>query len=106
MYCKKCGAQIADDAKFCPSCGASVNGTTRPDDPSVSRKSRLIALLLCWFLGCFGAHRFYTGRPLSAVFMILTIGGLGIWALVDLIVILCGDFKDSDGKKLLTWLDQ
>lgn len=38
--------------------------------------------------------------------MILTIGGLGISALVDLIVILCGEFKDSDGKKLLTWLDQ
>ena len=38
--------------------------------------------------------------------MILTIGGLGIWALVDLIVILCGDFKDSEGRKLMTWLDQ
>lgn len=106
MFCKQCGAQIADDSKFCPSCGAPINGTTRPDDSSVSRKSRLIALLLCWFLGVFGAHRFYAGRPLSAVFMILTIGGLGIWALVDLIVILCGDFKDSEGRKLKTWLDQ
>lgn len=106
MYCKKCGAQIAGDARFCPSCGAPVNGTTRSDDPAVSSKSRLIALLLCWLLGVFGAHRFYAGRPLSAIFMILTLGGLGIWALVDLIVILCGDFKDGDGRKILTWLDQ
>lgn len=106
MYCKKCGAHIANDSKFCPSCGAPVNGSSKSGDSSASRKSRLIALLLCWFLGVFGAHRFYTGRPLSAIFMILTIGGLGIWAFVDLLVILCGNFKDRDGKKLLTWLDQ
>lgn len=106
MYCRKCGAEIADDARFCPLCGAPVNGTTSPYDPSVSRKSRLIAALLCWFLGVFGAHRFYVGRPVSAIFMILTIGGLGLWAFVDLIVIVCGDFKDSDGNRLLTWLDQ
>lgn len=106
MYCKKCGENITPDAKFCPSCGAPVNGTTKAADPEVSRKSRLIALLLCWFLGVFGAHRFYVGRPLSAIFMILTLGGLGIWALIDLIVIVCGDFKDKNKKKLVTWLDQ
>ena len=106
MYCKKCGSQIAEDSKFCPSCGAPVNGSTRPDDPIVSRKSRLIAALLCWFLGCFGAHRFYVGRTGSAIAMIFTIGGLGIWAFIDLIIIICGDFKDNKGKKLLTWLDQ
>lgn len=37
--------------------------------------------------------------------MILTLGGLGLWALVDAIVILCGEFKDSDGQKIKTWID-
>lgn len=106
MYCKKCGAQIADNAQFCPSCGTPVQGAAQPDDALISRKSRLVALLLCWFVGVFGAHRFYTGRIGSAIFMILTLGGLGIWALVDLIIIACGDFKDKEGKKLVIWLDQ
>lgn len=106
MYCKKCGAEIADNSRFCPECGTAFYGSARPDDPSVSRKSRLIALLLCWFLGCFGAHRFYVGRTGSAIAMIFTLGGLGIWAFVDLIVIICGNFKDDEGRKLLSWLDQ
>lgn len=106
MFCNTCGAQIADNSKFCPSCGAPVKGATNSNDSSVSRKSRLVALLLCWFLGVLGIHRFYVSRHISAIFMILTVGGLGIWALVDLFVILFGDFKDSEGKKLVSWLDQ
>ncbi len=106
MFCSKCGAQIPDYSKSCPVCGANVYGPATYNNPIASRKSRLIALILCWFLGVFGAHRFYVGRGWSGVFMILTLGGIGIWTLVDLIVILCGDFKDKDGRKLLTWLDQ
>jgi TM2 domain-containing membrane protein YozV len=72
---------------------------------SISRRSRLVALLLCWFLGIFGAHRFYAGRPVSAVFMILTLGGLGIWALVDLIIIICGAFRDAEGNRIFKWME-
>ncbi|MCB1113014.1 MAG: TM2 domain-containing protein, partial [Chlamydiia bacterium] len=42
----------------------------------------------CWFLGCFGARRFYVGKVRSAILMIFALGGLGIWALIDLISIL------------------
>lgn len=90
--CPKCGAEITE---------AHVCGATQP----VSPKSRLVAAILAWYLGVFGVHRFYAGRIVSGIFMILTFGGLGIWALIDAIVVLCGEFKDSDGLKIRTWID-
>jgi|TARA_B100002003_G_C14141145_1_gene548725 TM2 domain-containing membrane protein YozV len=65
-----------------------------------SEKGFVPALILCILLGGFGAHRFYVGKPLTAILMILTLGGLGIWALIDLIVIATGGFKDSKGLKI------
>ena len=65
-----------------------------------SEKGFVPALLLCLLLGGFGAHRFYVGKPLTAILMILTLGGFGIWALIDLIVIATGGFKDSKGLKI------
>ena len=65
-----------------------------------SEKGFVPALILCILLGGFGAHRFYVGKPLTAILMILTFGGLGIWALIDLIVIATGGFKDSKGLKI------
>jgi len=64
-------------------------------------KSKMTALLLCFFLGEFGAHRFYVGKTGSAVAMLLTCGGFGIWALVDFITICMGNFTDVDGNKLV-----
>ena len=65
-----------------------------------SEKGFVPALLLCLLLGGFGAHRFYVGKPLTAILMILTLGGVGIWALIDLIIIATGGFKDSKGLKI------
>ena len=72
---------------------------------SISSKSRLAAALLCFFLGCFGAHRFYLKKTGTAILMLCTLGGLGIWALVDLIFILTGSFRDKDGKRVYQWLE-
>ncbi len=68
-----------------------------------SEKKRLIAFLLCFFLGPLGVHRFYVGKTGTGVAMILTIGGFGIWALVDLVMILCGAFKDKEGLPITEW---
>ena len=69
----------------------------------VSDKSRLAAALLCWFLGTLGIHRFYVGKTGTGVLMIVTLGGVGIWTIIDFIVILIGSFRDKDGKALQNW---
>ena len=71
----------------------------------VSPRARLVALLLCIFLGIFGAHRFYVGKIGTAILMICTFGGFGIWVLVDLIFIACGIFRDKQGRRLFKWFE-
>lgn len=71
----------------------------RPASP----KSRLAAALLAWFLGVIGIHRFYVGKVGTGILMILTLGGLGIWVLIDFIVILLGSFKDKEERYLANW---
>ncbi|MDG1127141.1 MAG: TM2 domain-containing protein [Hellea sp.] len=66
----------------------------------VSEKKMVPALLLALFLGTLGAHRFYVGKAGTAVLMIFTLGGFGIWLLIDMISIITGSFTDKDGKKL------
>jgi hypothetical protein len=68
-----------------------------------SQRSRSVALILGVLLGCFGAHRFYAGRPGSAVLQLCTIGGLGLWALYDCILIGTGNFRDGDGRRIIRW---
>ncbi len=70
-----------------------------------SKKSRLVALLLCIFLGGLGIHRFYVGKVGTGILTIITIAGFfGIWPLIDLILIAMGSFKDSEGKRLVKWV--
>ena len=63
-------------------------------------KSKVTALLLCFFLGAWGAHRFYVGKAGTGILYLLTFGLLGIGVLIDLIVIACGGFRDSLGRPL------
>lgn len=73
------------------------------DDWSISEKKRLPALLLCFFLGSFGIHRFYVGKVGTGILWLLTVGLLGIGTLVDFIMIIVGSFKDKYGKVVETW---
>jgi hypothetical protein len=76
------------------------------DDPAFldpSDKSRGVATALAALLGPFGAHRFYVGKNGSGALMAVTLGGLGVWYLYDLIVVAAGDFRDADGRRLSRW---
>ena len=63
-------------------------------------KSKVAAALLCFFLGALGVHRFYVGKVGTGIVQLLTLGGFGIWALIDFIMILMGSFTDANGKQL------
>lgn len=65
-----------------------------------SKKSPIVALLLCIFLGNLGVHRFYVGKTGTGILMLLTSGGFGIWYLIDLASLISNQFKDADGNTL------
>jgi len=60
----------------------------------------IITLLFCFFLGVFGVHRFYNGKIGTGLLMLFTLGGFGIWATIDFILILVGVFEKKDGTKI------
>ena len=63
-------------------------------------KSKFTAILLCFFLGSLGIHRFYLGYTLIGVIQLLTFGGVLIWAIIDFIRLIIDSLKDSEGKNL------
>ena len=67
---------------------------------SQSQNQWIVVLLLAFFLGFIGAHRFYVGKNGTGVLMILTVGGIGLWVLYDLIIIITGNFKTKEGNKV------
>lgn len=69
----------------------------------VSPSSRLAAALLCFLLGWLGVHRFYVGKVGTGLLQLFTFGGMGVWTLVDLIIILVGTFRDKYGRLLINW---
>jgi len=73
-----------------------------PEDP-ISRRSRGLALALSFFGGVFGLHRFYVDKPRTAIAMLLTFGGCGIWYLYDLVLVAAGEFRDSEDLPLRNW---
>lgn len=63
-------------------------------------KSFIVTLLLALFVPI-GVHRFYTGHTGIGIVQLITIGGCGIWTIIDLIAIITGSFRDSEGRPLV-----
>ncbi len=66
-----------------------------------SPKSFVAAVLLCFFLGTLGIHRFYVGKVGTGILMLITFGGFGIWYIIDFVMIVCSAFKDKQ-RRLIT----
>lgn len=114
MYCTKCGKEVEDGAKFCPYCGASLEGedefgkaSTRSNDNETksddsNAKSKLVAGILQIIPGL-GIGRFYagyTGIGIAQLLLTLFFGVGSIWCLVDGILILTGTPNcDAEGVK-------
>ena len=64
------------------------------------KKHYFATVLLCFFLGMLGAHRFYNRQIKTGCLMLITLGGAGIWYLYDLITLLVGKYKGYKGKKI------
>jgi len=65
-----------------------------------SDKSNTVALLLCFFIGVLGVHRFYVGKVGTGILHLVTLGAFGIWTLVDLVMIILQKFTDGEGNTL------
>jgi len=115
-FCSKCGKQMDDSATTCPACGAAVTGsegeqkqaqTKAPAQAPIivnvennnvntnagvaasgHKKDKWIAWLLCFFLGIFGAHKFYEGKIGMGILYLFTGGLFGIGAFVDFWILL------------------
>jgi hypothetical protein len=97
-FCYNCKAETNPNATICMKCGVSLKHENQIDGDG---KDWLTTVLLCFFLGIFGIHRFYTGHTAIGVVQLLTLGGCGIWALIDFIMIIVGSFRDAKGNLLV-----
>ena len=110
-FCKHCGAQIPEDAIICTKCGRQVeeikkssaeapnivinnaNTNTNVNQNNIGgrpmrEKNKWVALLLCFFFGFIGIHKFYEGKVGMGILYILTIGLFGFGVIIDFFVLL------------------
>jgi len=110
MFCKADVNNVVNEAKGTPETSTPVINITNTSSNvntanaggiGIPHKSKMTALILCFFLGVLGVHRFYVGKTGSGIVWLFTGGLCGIGALVDFVVILLGNFTDKFGRPLV-----
>ena len=107
-FCKHCGGKIPSAAVICTHCGCQVEEMKHTEQPSIvinnantntntnvnaamgglRAKNKWVSVLLCFFLGFFGAHKFYEGKIGMGILYLFTGGLFGFGCLIDFIVLL------------------
>lgn len=109
-FCKHCGQKIPKDAVLCTFCGRMVEEAQQNAAPQIvinndnnnvnsnvnqanaalssKMKNKWVAVALCFFLGAFGAHKFYEGKVGMGILYLCTFGLCGIGTLIDFFVLL------------------
>jgi predicted RNA-binding Zn-ribbon protein involved in translation (DUF1610 family) len=95
-FCSSCGAVIKKEAEICPKCGVRQKPANGGGTEINSRWTTL--LILSIFLGELGVDRFYVGKIGTGILKLVTVGGCGVWWLIDIITIVQNKFTDSDGN--------
>ncbi len=120
MNCPNCGATIEPGQIKCFKCGSAVQMVSPQVSPQMQSaqpqpagsfsqtipateepKDWLSTLLMCFFVGYLGVHRFYTGSIAIGLIQFFTLGLCGVWTLIDFVLILTGAYRDSNGRKLV-----
>lgn len=91
--CPFCGEKINLNAIKCKHCGERL-------DKEKTGKSWVKTYFLCCIFGILGVHNFYNGKVGIGLAQLFTLGGLGIWCFIDIILILTNKYRDFEGRKL------
>lgn len=102
-FCSHCGKPIEPNMAYCPHCSTELKSSVSPTMISVKKspKSANITWLLCVLFGLFGIHRLYVNKLGTGFIMFITIGGFGLWTLLDLLFIVNNKFEDKEGRVIL-----
>ena len=104
MFCKECGNKISENAAICMKCGVP---TDQYPQISLAKKSRLVYIMLGFFLGALGIHNFYAGYNGTGIAQLLITIFLG-WLFIPLIIVwiwvlveICVVNKDAQGQQFI-----